>query len=123
MKYITLASILCFALAACSVTHENEELLINTWTGVAADGAAQAVTGAPSSYIFDFKDDYTYSYKYGGSYSEEGTWSTKLHLLYAQPNNGTENVVEIKSLTADTLVLKMNRGGFEFDLTLASSDQ
>lgn len=117
-----LAILLIILLGACSVNHENEALLINTWNGVSAEGAEQAVTGAPSSYVFDFREDYTYSYSYGGSYSEEGTWHTKLHLLYALPNGGTENVVEIKSLTADTLVLKMNRGGFEFDITLAAKN-
>jgi hypothetical protein len=106
--------VLCIS---CNLTVD-EKLVIGDWKGV-----EWLVTGQDSDYdasttFFSFLEDGKYTYQYGDM-GEEGEYYVVNNELFTTPNGGMKMMVRIKTLTQDTMVLNMNRGGTSESLTLA----
>lgn len=99
---------LVIGLLACNSLH-NIELLHGSW--VVADWRRVGTNITISQRMdFDFNADKTYSIDYG-SEKEVGSYYLAGEFLHTKEKGGIEKSVLIKSLSADSLVINMNRSG------------
>lgn len=111
-------SLLLATLAAC-IQEDNKALLIGDW-----QGASWTIGGADSGrdvadVKFSFRENYTYTASYGNS-NEQGTYRLTEKKLYttAEGANQAEKMVELASISADSIVMNMNRVGTAEQLIL-----
>lgn len=97
---------------------KNDQLIIGKWNTVSWDRNGTLYTDEAEKYWFDFNDDGSYSSEFGGL-AQKGTYRVDYNRLYTLADGEEEIVVEIKSITNDTLRLGMNRGGRPEILILA----
>ena len=122
MKYTILLLTLFFACK--SEPKINPELIVGTWNGVdwrvqgkssGRDAAAVFFVFAPFTGEGSVEGTYMAAY---GSQKEKGSYKLKGDKLYTTAEDKIEKVVRIVSISADTLVLGMNRMGQEEELVL-----
>ena len=111
MKTISTISgfLILFLVLACSPT-KKERMIEGQWFGV-----DWTIDGQPAGYdaarvAFQFNPDGTYQYAYR-DLEESGTYFVTGQELYTTPAGGTKIMVKIKSISADSLAIEMNRGG------------
>ncbi len=106
--------ILTFVLASFSISCKEDDgkkaLLIGKW-----QGSSWLVNGKESgrdfgSVSFDFKINDSYSASFGGQ-AESGTFRLAGDKLYTTAETKIEKMVKLTTLTADSLVMDMNRAG------------
>jgi hypothetical protein len=104
-------------LAACQKTNDKNPILIGQW-----QGAEWLIFDKPSGMdakqvSFEFKDDGTYSARFGEQ-NQSGTWRTEKDKLYTQETGKQEIMVKMLVLESANLEFEMNRGGQKETLKL-----
>ena len=97
---------------------DNKPLLLGKWQGVSWKVNGKESGRDYKSINFDFKADDTYSTAYD-TQTEKGTFRLSGDKLYTTGENKIEKMVKLASLTADTMVMDMNRAGESEALILA----
>jgi hypothetical protein len=97
---------------------DNKPLLLGKWQGVSWKVNGKESGRDYKSVNFDFKADDTYSTAFDGQ-SEKGTFRLTSDKLYTTGENKIEKMVKLSTLTADTMVMDMNRAGESEALILA----
>jgi Lipocalin-like domain len=97
---------------------DNKPLLLGKWQGVSWKVNGKESGRDYKSVNFDFKADDTYSTAFDGQ-SEKGTFRLTADKLYTTGENKIEKMVKLSTLTADTMVMDMNRAGESEALVLA----
>ena len=103
-------------LTSCT-NNQNNSLIIGKW-----QGAEWLVNGKPSAHnakatIFTFNQKNEYSFDYAGTI-EKGTYKVENTMLFTTAENKQEIMVNITTLTSDSLVFNMNSGGEQETLIL-----
>lgn len=96
-------------LSACSTAETNPHIY-GTWQGVSWKVNGQESDRSVQDVRFEFHEDATYRAAYG-TQQEQGTFQLKGDKLYTTGANKIEKVVGLSRLTADTMVMDMNRIG------------
>jgi hypothetical protein len=124
MKQCCLTLALLAFFACKSEPKFNPELLVGTWNGVDWKVQGQSTDRDAASVFFVFAPftgegtvEGTYIAAYGDQ-KEKGNYRLKGDKLYTTAEDKIEKVVRIVHITADTLVLGMNRVGQEEELVL-----
>ncbi len=104
-------------MAGCTYSHY-DEYIVGKWKGVKWESEGKDRSSQIGDYWFDFRDDNTYASFFGGV-DEQGKYYVEGNRLYTKADGENEIVVEIRSLTQDTLRIGMNRGGVPETLVLA----
>ena len=114
---LILLSFLLLALIASCTGKFDEKLIHGEWVGAEWLVAGQTANYDASSALFTFDDKGKYSFSYAGS-GESGKYFISNNELFTTPDGGIKMMVKIDKLTADSLVMEMNRGGTSETLTL-----
>jgi hypothetical protein len=106
----------CFSLVACEES-ENEKLIVGSWSGIEwlVDGKPSGKNAIATRFDFDSTGKYTYDY---AGNIEKGTYKVEKDNLFTKPEGGLEMMVKIATITNDSLVFDMSRGGRPEKLTL-----
>jgi Lipocalin-like domain len=118
MKKAFLILIPLFLLFANCKQEDNKPLLIGKWQGVSWKVNGKESGRDYKSVNFDFKMDDTYSTAFD-TQLEKGTFRLAGDKLYTTGENKIEKMVKLSTLTADTMVMDMNRAGESEALILA----
>ena len=107
---------LCMLLFA-SCERLDKKLIHGSWQG--AEWLIEGKSGDydATSAQFSFDEKGRYSFNYAGS-GESGKYHISNNELFTTPDGGIRMMVKIEKLTADSLVMQMNRGGTAETLTL-----
>ena len=103
-------------LVSCT-QNENKRLIIGSWSGVSWTTNNQPTSYDAALTSFTFDDAGKYTFQYAGNV-ENGGYFISNNQLFTTPEGGVKIMVKIVSLTDDTLVFDMNRGGTAEQLTL-----
>ncbi len=106
--------------SACAPVEEN--LIQGRWQGVAVLEEGEPLNIDPTVISMTFGENNSYAYSSTLNYRESGSFYIDSKYLYTTDTlnqASTEKAVEIVSLTADSLTLKMNEGGRERLLKMA----
>ena len=115
IKYFFQFVLAMILLTACN--RFDEKLIHGEWTGAEWLVEGQTANYDASSALFTFDDKGKYSFSYAGS-GESGKYYINNNELFTTPDGGIKMMVKIEKLTADSLVMQMNRGGTSETLTL-----
>lgn len=85
-------------------------MIIGHWSGVQWTVAGSSANRNASRTFFSFDQNGQYSFEYNGR-MEKGSYSVENDMLFTRPKGEQEMMVKILSLTKDSLVFGMNRGG------------
>ncbi len=108
-----------FLLAIISCKQDDKKpLLIGKWQGVSWKVNGKESGRDFKSVNFNFKADDTYSTAFDAQ-TEKGVFRLEGDKLYTTGENKIEKMVKLSTLTADTLVMDMNRAGESEALILA----
>jgi hypothetical protein len=108
----------CLAAMLSSCTEKiDKKLLPGVWKGAEWIVAGVQDEIDASSASFSFQPDGQYTYTYNDAV-EKGKYYVTNGELYTTPDGGTKMMVKITTLTQDSLVFNMNRGGQAETLTL-----
>lgn len=97
---------------------EYDEFIIGKWQVVKWESDKRAEAGDVDKYWFEFKEDGSYASWFGGM-NQKGSYRLENNKLYTKAEGEEEIVVEIRSLSPDTMRIGMNRGGVPETLLLA----
>jgi hypothetical protein len=119
MKKLVLSTLLLAALASCKQDDSKKQLLFGQWQGATWTVAGKNVGRDAKAVSFEFKNDDTYAAAWGGQ-GEKGVFRLDGDKLYttADAANKIEKMVKLSTITADTVVMDMNRVGDSEQLTL-----
>ena len=119
MKKIILSALILSALVGCKQDDSKKQLIFGKWQGTAWTVAGKDSGRDAKSVNFEFKNDDTYSASFGGQ-GEKGVFKLTEDKLYttADAGNKIEKMVKLSTLTADTIVMDMNRVGDSEQLIL-----
>jgi hypothetical protein len=95
----------------------DKKLIYGSWKGAEWLIEGQSGDYDATSALFTFDEKGKYSFNYAGS-GESGKYYISNNELFTTPDGGIQMMVKIEKLTADTLVMHMNRGGTAETLTL-----
>jgi hypothetical protein len=117
MKQVFAIALLLIGLASCQKTNDKNPILVGQW-----QGTEWLISDKPSGMDatqvgFDFKDDGTYSARFGDQ-KQAGTWRTEKDKLYTHETGKQEIMVKMLRLDAAGLEFEMNRGGQKENLKL-----
>lgn len=117
MKKWVFGFAILFSLASCKEDDSKKPLLLGKWKGVAWKVNGKDAGRDASSVKFEFQvgDHYTAAY---GEQAEKGTFRLAGDKLYTTAENKIEKMVKLAMLTADSLVMDMNRAGESEQLIL-----
>ena len=117
MRAYILSSILLLFITFSCKQDSQTPLLIGQWQGVSWKVNGEASSRDFNSVTFEFRPDNTYSANYGKQ-REQGNFRLKGDKLYTTAENKIEKMVKLSTLTADTIVMDMNRVGVAEELVL-----
>ena len=118
MKQLLALAILCLFVGTQCKNDEKKPLLFGKWQAISWKVNGTESNREDSATVqFEFNADDTYKAQYG-SQTESGTWRLSGDKLYTIGENKIEKAVKLASLTADTIVMDMNRVGTAETLTL-----
>jgi hypothetical protein len=112
-----LSILIACSLAACSY-QDYDAYIIGKWNGVKWESEGISRSDNISDYWFHFNESGKYESLFGGL-REKGKYRVEYNRLYTHAINAEEIVVEILSMTEDTMRIGMNRGGVAETLVLA----
>ncbi len=117
MKKIILAVFLLLSLVACKEDESKKPLLLGKWKGVSwkLNGKESGRDFSAVKFEFQAGDLYTATY---GDQTEKGSFRLAGDKLYTTAENKIEKMVKLAVLTADSLVIDMNRAGESEELIL-----
>lgn len=108
----------CSLMFACSAADkEAESKLIGQWNGESWYIEDRLKTYDMSRIYFKFQEGNRYEARLGDSF-EKGTYRVYGEKLYTQDGAAAQIVTKIEKLTADSLIINMNRGGQREQLIL-----
>ena len=117
MKNFLLVIPLIFLLAACQ-QEDRTPLLIGKWKGISWTVQGKDSGRNAANVRFEFKNDKTYTASYGGD-NEAGTFRLRFDSkLFTIEDGKIEKSVLLSKITADTLIMDMNRVGDSEQLVL-----
>lgn len=119
-KPLILLALLSIAILSCR-QDDKTPLLLGQWQGVSWKVKGTESGRDFSAVRFEFRTDNSYSATYGGQ-TEQGSFRLKGDKLYTTAENKIEKIVQLTTLTADTLVMDMNRVGVAEELVLVKSE-
>ncbi len=96
----------------------DKETLVGKWQGVTIDYADKGQGINASGQSFEFLPDGTYV----DSGTERGTYSTKINMLYLEPEGGDRRALEVKRQQDDTLIINLNVGAIPVLLTMVRAE-
>lgn len=119
MKNLLLIALTIFIFTSCKQDDSKKQLLMGKWQGVSWNISGKASDRDAKSVHFEFANTDTYSASWGGQ-SEKGSFRLSGDKLYttAEATNKIEKMVKLSTLTADTIVMDMNRMGDSEQLVL-----
>lgn len=100
---------------------EAGKLLTGTWRGVEWRVEGNITRRDVQSVTFLFEENGTYAATFG-SQQEAGTWRLEGDKLYTHAEGQVQKMVRLPRLTADTLVMDMNRAGTAETLVLVRGE-
>ena len=106
-KTWTSALLICSLLSSCK-QNPAYQLIAGHWK--AADWIIEGASTSAENVQFEFRSDKTYHAVLGQS-EEEGTFRIESEYLFTKTGDQLEIMVNIEKLTADSMVLGMNRSG------------
>lgn len=115
-SYISLVCLTGIIMLSCG-PQLDKSMILGTWRGADWRVEGQASGYDATSASFTFRDDKSYTYTYANA-EETGTYYIVNQELYTTPAGGVKMMVKIRTLTQDSLVFDMNRGGMAETLTL-----
>jgi Lipocalin-like domain len=118
MKKVYFMAILCAILFVHCKQDDKKPLLIGKWQGVSWKLKGKESGRDFKSVHFEFKTDDTYTTSFE-SQTEKGIYRLSGDKLYTTGENKIEKMVKLSTLTADTIVMDMNRVGDAENLILA----
>ena len=118
MKKLFLLTILLGFLFANCKQDDKKPLLIGNWQGVSWKVNGKESGRAYETVRFTFNADDSYNTSFD-TQSEKGIFRLSGDKLYTTGENKIEKMVKLSSLTADTIVMNMNRAGESEVLILA----
>lgn len=118
MKKSFVLALLVTALFLCCKKDDNKALLLGQWQGVSWKVRGEESGRNFGAVRFEFNTDDTYSAAFGDQL-ERGTFRLSGDKLYTTGENKIEKMVKLSRLSADTLVMDMNRVGVSEELVLA----
>jgi lipocalin-like protein len=98
-----------------------KKLLTGTWRGVEWQVDGKATQRDVQSVVFIFEENGTYAATFG-TQQEAGTYRLEGDKLYTNAEGQVQKMVKLPRLTADTLVMDMNRAGTAETLVLARGE-
>jgi hypothetical protein len=106
-------------LVGCKQDDSKKQLLFGKWQGTAWTVAGKDSGRDAKSVGFEFKIDDTYTASFGGQ-GEKGVFRLDGDKLYttSEAVNKIEKMVKLSTITADTVVMDMNRVGDSEQLIL-----
>lgn len=107
----------CFFFTKCSY-NQYEEYIVGKWKAIKWESEGKAKSDQVQNYWFQFNEDGTYQSYFGGN-NEDGDFRVEYNRLYTKSKGEAEIVVEILSMTSDTMRIGMNRSGISETLVLA----
>jgi hypothetical protein len=113
------ASLFLVLVAGCYI---DERSLHGEWQAAAFYENSQLLQVPLDSVSLHFTDDGLYHFSSLGYYREDGYFRTSMHYLLLTDTSTTpsqDHILKILDLSADTLTLRMERGGNEQMLVLA----
>jgi hypothetical protein len=117
MKKWILGFALLFSLVACKEDDSKKSLLLGKWKGAAWKVNGKDAGRDASGVNFEFQADDLYTAAYGEQ-REKGSFRLAGDKLYTTAENKIEKMVKLAVLTADSLVMDMNRAGENEQLIL-----
>lgn len=98
------------ALASCQKANDKNPALLGNWQGMEwlIFDKPSGIDAAQVS--FEFKDDGTYSARFGDQ-NQRGTWRTEKNKLYTTETGKQEILVKLLKADGAVLEFEMNRGG------------
>lgn len=109
-KAFWLLLLTCGVLSLCSSCEREDILLLGSWRAVSVAEAGDSLRLNPEEIVFTFRPDNRYLYESTLRYREAGTWRYASGFLFARDTTsqvGSERVVAVELLTADSLQLLM----------------
>jgi hypothetical protein len=119
MKKLLLSTLMLTALVSCKQDDSKKQLLFGKWQGTAWTVAGKDVGRDAKAVSFEFKNDDSYTAAFG-SQAEKGVFRLDGDKLYttSEAANKIEKMVKLSTITADTVVMDMNRVGDSEQLVL-----
>ena len=117
MKIRLLTLFIAVALAACQKTNDKNPALLGQWQGKEWLIFDKPSDIDASQVLFDFKDDGTYTARFGNQ-NQTGTWRTEKDKLYTTETGKKEIMVKLLKADGTSLDFEMNRGGQKETLKL-----
>lgn len=116
LKSLFLLVVVVLSMHACKQPVD-KNLLFGEWRGVdwRIEGQEAEYDAASTTFSFDTSGRYVYRY---GDFEEGGEYSVVSDELFTTPDGGMKMMVKISTLTPDSLVMHMNRGGTSETLKL-----
>jgi|SRR5687768_10542304 len=113
----TLILILLTSVILACTDKKHQEFIIGHWTGVdwKVENQPSQYSAGDASFTFDANGNYSFDYAGSG---EKGIYSISNNQLFTTPEGGIKMMVKVITLTPDTLILDMNRGGQAEQITL-----
>ncbi len=118
MKKVYLMALLLALISVQCKQEDKKPLLIGKWQGVSWKLKGKESGRDYKSVHFEFKMDDTYSTAFE-SQTEKGIYRLSGDKLYTTGESKIEKMVKLSTLTADTIVMDMNRVGDAENLVLA----
>jgi hypothetical protein len=122
MKKIIFSTLMLTALVSCKQDDSKKQLLFGKWQGTAWTVAGKDSGRDAKAVNFEFKNDDTYAASFGGQ-GEKGTFRLSEDKLYttSEAANKIEKMVKLSTISADTIVMDMNRVGDSEQLVLVKN--
>lgn len=117
-NFIFVLSISLFVIA-CKL-NDKTPLLYGQWKGISWKVNGVESDRNAKSVKFQFNDDRTYSTSYE-SEAEHGVYRLNFANLYTTGENKIEKMVKLATLTADSMIMDMNRAGTSEQMTLVKT--
>jgi Lipocalin-like domain len=115
-KVFLILIVIGFVFANCK-QDDKKPLLIGKWQGVSWKVNGKEADRNVKSVRFEFNTNDSYATSFDGQ-SEKGVFRLSGDKLYTTGENKIEKMVKLSSLTADTIVMNMNRAGESEVMTL-----
>lgn len=116
MKKIIPILFIAMVLSSCN-EESKKPLLIGQWQGVSWTLRDKETGRDAKSVTFVFANEDKYSASFG-TLSEGGTYRLSKDMLYTTGENKIEKMVKLSKITADTIIMEMNRMGDAEELVL-----
>ena len=121
MKALPIFVLIFLMLPLGSCKNIDTSLLANNWVGESITMDREKVDGDVSKIRLLLREDGTFRYRDLNGLEKEGTYNSKLGILFLNPTEGEKESWEIVSLTSDRMTIKVEMGIRYFTLDLVGT--